>query len=116
MMNWRWFGSVKLAGIARSTVYANKTIVMDEYELYCCVYWMKNIPPSFFMAAGNDSLATRTRAWREPKRVQRLMQYWVGCHGAWPNTSKKHPAKHKGYPYLSEAWLLSEGEINLRPI
>jgi hypothetical protein len=42
----------KLAGIARSIVYADKAVVMDEYELLLLRFLDEEIPVILFMTVG----------------------------------------------------------------
>jgi len=39
----------QLVGIARSTVYASKAVVADEYELILLRCWMRNIIPAIIL-------------------------------------------------------------------
>ena len=91
----------QLVGIARSTVYANKAVVADEYELILLRLLDEEYTRHPFY--GSRKMVVWLHAQGHivnRKRVQRLM----GILGLvamvpGPNTSNKHP-QHKIYPYL----------------
>ena len=90
-----------LAGVARSTVYAVKTVVVDEYELLLLRLLDEEYTRHPFYGSRKMKvwLGIQGHAVNR-KRVQRLMQI-LGLVGMapGPNTSKKHP-QNKIYPYL----------------
>lgn len=91
----------KLAGIARSTIYANKTVVADEYELLLLRLLDEEYTRHPFYGSRKMTVWLRGQGHGvNRKRVQRLMQILgLVAMVPGPNTSKKHP-QHKVYPYL----------------
>jgi putative transposase len=91
----------QLVGIARSTVYARKAVVADEYELILLRLLDEEYTRHPFYGSRKMVVWLGTQGHTvNRKRVQRLM----GILGLvamvpGPNTSKKHPL-HKIYPYL----------------
>jgi putative transposase len=91
----------RLAGVARSTVYADKTVVVDEYELLLLRLLDEEYTRHPFYGSRKMKVWLGTQGHPvNRKRVQRLMQI-LGLAGMapGPNTSKKHP-QNKIYPYL----------------
>jgi putative transposase len=91
----------QLAGIARSTFYASKTVTVDEYELMLLHLLDEEYTRHPFYGSWKMTIWLRTQGYSvNRKRVQRLMRI-LGLVAMipGPNTSKKHP-QHKIYPYL----------------
>ena len=91
----------QLAGIARSTVYTNKTVVVDDYELLLLRLLDEEYTRHPFYGSRKMTVWLRAQGHGvNRKRVQRLMQILgLVAMVPGPNTSKKHP-QNKVYPYL----------------
>ena len=91
----------QLAGIARSTVYASKELVSNEYELILLGLLDEEYTRHPFYGSRKMTVWLRNKGHKvNRKRVQRLMRI-LGLAGMvpGPNTSKKQP-QNKTYPYL----------------
>jgi putative transposase len=91
----------QLAGIARSTVYASKVVIVDEYERLLLRLLDEEYTRHPFYGSRKMTVWLRIQGYPvNRKRVQRLMQILgLAAMVPGPNTSKKHP-QHKIYPYL----------------
>lgn len=91
----------RLVGIARSTVYADKAVVVDEYELLLLRLLDEEYTRHPFYGSRKMKVWLGTQGHIvNRKRVQRLMQLLgLAAMVPGPNTSKKHP-QNKTYPYL----------------
>ncbi len=91
----------QLAGIARSTVYASKTVVVDDYELLLLRLLDEEYTRHPFYGSRKMTVWLRAQGHGvNRKRVQRLMQILgLVAMVPGPNTNKKHP-QNKVYPYL----------------
>ena len=91
----------QLVGIARSTVYASKAVVADEYELILLRLLDEEYTRHPFYGSRKMVVWLGTQGHTvNRKRVQRLMGILaLVAMAPGPNTSKKHP-QHKIYPYL----------------
>lgn len=91
----------QLAGIARSTVYAHKAVVVDDDELMLLGLLDEEYTRHPFY--GSRKMVVWLSAQGHSvnrKRVQRLMRILgLAAMAPGPNTSKKHP-QNKIYPYL----------------
>jgi putative transposase len=91
----------QLVGIARSTVYTGKAVVVDEMELLLLRLLDEEYTRHPFY--GSRKMVVWLLAQGHPvnrKRVQRLMRILgLVAMAPSPNTSKKHP-QNKVYPYL----------------
>ena len=89
----------RLAGIARSTVYAGKAAVVDEVELLLLRLLDEEFTRHPFY--GSRKMVVWLGTQGHPvnrKRVQRLMRILgLAAMAPGPNTSKKHP-QNKIYP------------------
>jgi putative transposase len=91
----------QLVGIARSTVYASKAVVADEYELILLRLLDEEYTRHPFYGSRKMVVWLGTQGHTvNRKRVQRLMGILgLVAMAPGPNTRKKHP-QHKIYPYL----------------
>jgi putative transposase len=91
----------QLVGIARSTVYASKAVVADEYELILLRLLDEEYTRHPFYGSRKMVVWLGTQGHTvNRKRVQRLMGILgLVAMASGPNTRKKHP-QHKIYPYL----------------
>ena len=85
----------QLAGIARSTVYADKAAVVDDDELMSIALAGRGIhPASVLRQPENGGLARHPRAFREPEaRAAADADIGLGGDGAWPQHQQKTPAE-----------------------
>jgi putative transposase len=91
----------RLVGIARSTVYAGKAVIVDEIELLLLRLLDEEYTRHPFYGSRKMVVWLRAQGYIvNRKRVQRLMRILgLVAMAPGPNTSKKHP-QNKVYPYL----------------
>jgi putative transposase len=91
----------KLAGVARSTVYESKAVVVDGVELLLLRLLDEEFTRHPFYGSRKMVIWLGTQGHLvNRKRVQRLMRVLgLAAMAPGPNTSKKHPL-NKVYPYL----------------
>lgn len=91
----------RLAGIARSTVYTDRAVVVDEVELLLLRLLDEEYTRHPFYGSRKMVVWLRAQGYIvNRKRVQRLMRtLGLTAMAPGPNTSKKHP-QNKVYPYL----------------
>jgi putative transposase len=91
----------RLVGIARSTVYAEKAVVVDEVELLLLRLLDEEYTRHPFYGSRKMVVWLRAQGYIvNRKHVQRLMGIpGLVAMAPGPNTSKKHP-QNKVYPYL----------------